>query len=123
MSEQPKFTSGPWHVGVGISGTYDPTEIYGADGYGIADAAGVHLHESYTGETHWATTPDANKERSDAEEEANARLIAAAPELYQAVYLAYHDWFAKHYHKDSESGLVRLIMDRMEIALAKAVRS
>lgn len=80
MTEQ-KHTPGPWHVADdGWS-----TEVYAADGYEIVDAGqGPHLHETHDGNSgHWATTEGAHVERSEEEERANARLIAAAPDGYE----------------------------------------
>lgn len=75
-----KHTQGPLVVGRGAT-------VYGADGYEIADAAqGPHLHASYTGaDGHWASTPNAHIERDEDEELANANLIAAAPDLLEAL--------------------------------------
>lgn len=59
-----KHTPGPWHVGCGRASHI----VYAADGYAVADAKTFHLkHESA---------------------DANARLIAAAPDMLAALELA-----------------------------------
>lgn len=62
----PKWTPGPWQAGL------DPNErawnVYGADDSEYADAGDLHIVASYC-------------------TEANARLIAAAPRMYQALEL------------------------------------
>lgn len=75
-----KHTPGPWHLRKDAH-----VDVVGADGYVIADCGGVHVHENHNGDTHWATTPGAAREMSEQEEEANARLIAVAPELKAAL--------------------------------------
>lgn len=57
-------TPGPWHCSHETS-LHGTKLIYGADGYLIADAGRIH-------------------HRTETEMEANARLIAAAPELLEA---------------------------------------
>ena len=76
-----KHTNGPWKLGKG-------GVVYGADGYEIVDTTqGPHLHESYndTHDGHWGAIPDSHIEREAEEELANAHLIAAAPDLLEAV--------------------------------------
>ena len=59
----PKFTPGPWHFGIGKAEEI----IYNQKGWAVANATVLHG-------------------RADAEEcKANARLIAAAPEMYAAL--------------------------------------
>jgi hypothetical protein len=60
MTHNTQHTPGPWHVGEGRASII----VYASDGYAIANAATYHP-----------------KER---DLEANARLIAAAPELLEA---------------------------------------
>jgi hypothetical protein len=56
-----KHTHGPWHVG-----ERDPYFVYAADGHMVADCGRIHI-------------------RSIDEMEANARLCATAPEMYEAL--------------------------------------
>jgi hypothetical protein len=58
-----KHTPGPWKVGSRSNGEFYKRNIAGADGYHVA----------------------LTSSREDAEVEANARLIAAAPELLEAL--------------------------------------
>lgn len=63
-TEQTKHTPGPWHIG--DTNTNFSPKVYGADGYMTADCSRI-------------------QKRTDAEEQANARLIAAAPDLLAAL--------------------------------------
>lgn len=76
-----KHTPGPW-----TSGSARTWRVFGADGYEICDPTqGPHLHVDYDSDVgHWATTPGAYVDRTDEEIEANAHLIAAAPDLLAA---------------------------------------
>lgn len=77
----PKYTPGPWTSGSARTG-----RVFGADGYEVCDPTqGPHLHVDYDSDRgHWATTPGAYVDRTDEEIEANANLIAAAPDLLAA---------------------------------------
>lgn len=84
-----QHTPGPWHV----RASFD-TDVVGADGYVLADAAGVHLAEMWDGNSgHWALVPGSHRDICEHEAAANARLIAAAPELL-ALAEAYSQWEA-----------------------------
>lgn len=92
MSEQSNWTPGPWHAGredmATIVDGYDSKWIYAGNTY-IAVSSGMQVG--------WD------------EVMANARLIAAAPELYEALYdLWYENQVPSAYH------------DRVTAALAKA---
>lgn len=77
-----KHTPGPWTSGSARTG-----RVFGADGYEVCDPTqGPHLHVDYDSDRgHWATTPGAYIDRTDEELEANANLIAAAPDLLAAL--------------------------------------
>lgn len=77
-----RHTPGPWKSGSARTG-----RVFGADGYEICDPTqGPHLHVDYDSDVgHWATTPGAYVDRTDEEIEANAHLIAAAPDLLAAL--------------------------------------
>lgn len=79
-----KHTPGPWTSGSARTG-----RVFGADGYEVCDPTqGPHLHVDYDSDRgHWATTPGAYVDRTDEEIEANARLIAAAPDLLEGAAL------------------------------------
>ena len=66
MSDAPKFTPGPWHCTAKHS-----RQVSDARGFKIAKCL--------------LKTKGANFEISVQEAEANARLIAAAPEMYEAL--------------------------------------
>lgn len=79
-----KHTPGPWRIGEGIDDGY---EIYAKNGNPI-------------GSVHW--TIKAGTEKAPAE--ANARLIAAAPELLEALKWTHGKYseFMDYDHKDCE---------------------
>lgn len=79
-----RHTPGPWTSGSARTG-----RVFGADGYEVCDPTqGPHLHVDYDSDRgHWATTPGAYVDRTDEEIEANARLIAAAPDLLEGAAL------------------------------------
>lgn len=71
---QTKHTPLPWR-----QDEEHPGKIHGADGYEVLDAFGLHLHADYdSSQGHWAAIPDSHRERTEEEEEANAKLIVRA---------------------------------------------
>lgn len=74
------YTPGPWRIGKRGS-------VVGADGYEVCDPdQGPHLSEKFnSNKGHWGTTPGADIERTDEEIQANCRLVAAAPEMLEAI--------------------------------------
>ena len=67
--------------------------VFDADGFEIADCAGVHLHRDYDSRKgHWATVPGSHRDIPEEEEYANARLLALAPKLLKALkkYVEWH---------------------------------
>lgn len=67
-------TPGPW-----FTDPIDPSEVFGADGFSVAECGGVHIVLNPDGTKH-PSEPGQSVERSWPEECANARLIAAAPD-------------------------------------------
>lgn len=84
----PKWTPGPWKQSLP-----DDTAIYGADGWPVCETG---VNQGY----------DEHFERI----EADARLIAAAPDLYEALVAIYDAW----YNLDGSD------YRRLKAALAKA---
>lgn len=71
-------TPGPWF----LSERFGPCAVMGADRYQVAETEGVQLHEdNYRDDKHWASTSGAEADRSEQEQEVNARLIADAPTI------------------------------------------
>jgi hypothetical protein len=66
MSEQTKHTPGPWHFSDDLGQQHGCRLIHAKDGRLVADAGRIHY-------------------RTDAEMDANARLIATAPDLLEAL--------------------------------------
>lgn len=101
---EPKFTPGPWHYGMAkikIDDEYDYCIK------AVIDGSSYVISEAF-GRVSERTRPNA---------EANARLIAAAPELYEALEDALKGWLAT----TSEPGLnLGEIEKKMKAALAKA---
>lgn len=95
MSEV-KHTKGPWHVGGKAS-----VIIYSPDGHAVANAEVYHTHFGGVAET-----------------QANARLIAAAPEILKSLKLIV-DFGGDCY--DIDSGKLKGdLIDQARAALAKA---
>lgn len=78
------FTPGPW-----IASDYysDATTIIDGSGFSVADAPRCIIREGWPdmGFQHWADSTEAHRWISEDEQRANARLIAAAPELLEVL--------------------------------------
>jgi len=99
MSEN-KFTPGPWHVGYG-----EAIRIYDLKGNSLAIATNIHMYGR----------------RNVNEVEANANLIAAAPELLEALeeILADYTLASDEWCDDALDYALELI-SRVEKVIAKA---
>lgn len=77
-----KHTPGPWRY----SNNYR-TKVLGADGFPVADVEETAITDwSDMGIIHWSDAPGrAYIERSEEEQAANGLLLAAAPDLYEAL--------------------------------------
>jgi hypothetical protein len=112
-----KHSKTPWRVS-----KRHPSQVVDADGFVVLDAFGAHLSEEYDGDRdgHWSSAPGAHRDIDEDEEEANARLGAAAPEMAEALAAMLRAW-DRHVGK-------RLVTvkggpsatDRAEAALKKA---
>lgn len=103
-------TPGPW-----ITDPVDPSEVFGADGFSVAECGGVHIVLNPDGTKH-PSEPGQSVERSWPEECANARLIAAAPELLEALTLA----VAVLEEADFRLGYAKGSLGQLEMADAKS---
>lgn len=103
MSET-KFTPGPWHKD-------ERSDIY------VRDSEGDYIAETYA--------PMPKRKRAKGENEANAHLIAAAPELYEAlekaaeVFRAYQSHHEANRHTD-KAERNKFYAEQIEAALTKA---
>ena len=71
---------GPWEA--------DGAEVIAADGYRILEG-GVHRHKSHDADKgHWSYEDGSARDIGEGEEEANAILAAAAPDMLAALKLA-----------------------------------
>ncbi len=92
-------TPGPWHTGNIVGERY----VFAADGYAVADATVYHRNH-------------------DDQHIANARLIAAAPELLEALetMVAYSDKLIADGHYDYREPRVQELYDMCAAVIAKA---
>ena len=101
-------TKGPWRVHPDST-----AEVIGADDYHVASTSGPHLHVDHDGNHgHWATTPGAHRDQEEAEEDANARLIASAPALFAACEAAVKSTHLQAYQPET--------WEQVRAALARA---
>lgn len=96
MSES-KFTPGPWHVGDG-----NETIVYDANRWAIASATTFH------------------RKHEDGSSEANAKLIAAAPELLEALEALKREIILSDVNMDYIDSHFKPWLDKARAAIHKA---
>lgn len=89
------FTPGPWTA---VQHYGDTLSVIDAAGFEVVEAESTQILLNYSkklGIKHWADSEKASRDISDEEQAANARLIAAAPDLLAAcmAYLAEREAF------------------------------
>ena len=111
MKETRQHTAGPWHVGKPAPDMNTHCAVRDANGWEIAEIPGLKPHDL------------------DLRADANARLIAAAPELLEACNEAakeldtWHNWQLctnSKYPKSEGAAKIRDILIKANTAIAKA---
>lgn len=117
-----KNTSGPWELGGVGENLFDDAisvTIIGADGFPVAEVERTVILPDYPerlGVLHWADAPGkAFIERSTEEVAANANLIKASPEIYEALKELY-EYMVDRCKGDN----FQPMLNRAKIALDKA---
>lgn len=108
MTNEAKFTPGPWSV------PWATSQVHGAD-LSIEARTKVHNNPRYIGRV-YGPGPLATL---DEETRANAALIAAAPTLYQALE-AWWRWYTETPFQDGEDEMPAETFDMAHRALAAA---
>jgi hypothetical protein len=108
-TNETKWTKGPWSVGARfIEGE---NEVLDAEGFSVADPSIFASRKARNGRI-------VKRVRPVEEQVANANLIAAAPELYEAVRLAFDVVHAGH--RALEADCPDIVCRQFHAALAKA---
>lgn len=114
--EEFKGTKGKWHVG-------EDSDVYDENGFDIVEMSHpMRIKENWeeTGVRHWGEKKGVSYvDTTDEEVEANARLIAAAPELLEVV-LHMKGEMEKPL-EEVEDGAGKILYDKMQSVIAKAL--
>jgi hypothetical protein len=115
MANETKWTPGPWTVGTRY---VDENDIFGPDGFSVASAHVNQSKERCPDGVHPSRQgPKCRREVNGERYEANVRLIAAAPDMYDALRsarIALAEAFA------SPPPHIKMALVHVEAAMARA---
>ncbi|OZI79883.1 hypothetical protein [Bordetella genomosp. 2] len=113
-----KHTPGPWQA---IQHYSDGLTVVDKDGFQHVEASSIAILLDYSeklGIGHWADSPAASREITEEEQAANARLIATAPELLEALTEA--EVFMAGFEGDELQDGIDAKLQQARAAIAKA---
>lgn len=110
-----KGTPGPWQA---VKHYSDSTEVMDANGFSHVSAEGcaILLGWAEKGFEHWGDSDEAHRYLGQQEQEANANLIAAAPDLLEALQKMFRAGQKQNWNERYESE-----MNAARAAISKAL--
>lgn len=117
-----KGTPGPW---VAVQHYSDELSVIDSRGFEIVNAEAMPILLDYRnklGIEHWADSPDGFLELENAEQDANAKLIAAAPDLLEACERARsHLYQAGYEPKENSLNPSEDLLFQLNATISKAI--